>query len=115
VSLRLILALDVYLLLVLLRSTPPNRRFPGIRIERILSASSLPSPVRGHRTITIISSSSREDISYWIIGTFLETFGAAIRSGNILGSGGSCVGAGTELKRRGEVCTLLVSLCLLTG
>jgi hypothetical protein len=53
--------------------TPTRLDFFGIRIESVIPTSRFSSSVRRHGAITIISTSTWEDIRYWIIPAFLET------------------------------------------
>jgi hypothetical protein len=93
-------------------STPTPTGFDGfaIRVKGVAAACCFPSSIRAHGAITIISTSTWEDIGYWIISTFLKTSRRRIGGGDILSSGTCGVGAGLKLVGREEVGTLSISL-----
>jgi hypothetical protein len=55
--------------------TPTRLDFFAIRIKGVAAARCLPCSIRRHGAITIISTSTWEDISYWVIPTFLKAGG----------------------------------------
>jgi hypothetical protein len=69
----LILLVSVYALDSFSTPAPTRLDFFGIRIESVIPTSRFSSSVRRHGAITIISTSTWEDIRYWIIPAFLET------------------------------------------
>jgi hypothetical protein len=106
----LILLISVYTLDSFSTPAPTWRNFFRVRIESVIPTSRLPSSIRAHGAITIISTSTWEDISHWVISTFLETGGRRVGSGDILSSGTCGVRARIELIGREEVRSLHISL-----
>jgi hypothetical protein len=87
----------------------------GVGVESVVPTSSLSGAIGAHCAIAIIPTRTGEDVSYRIVSTGLKARKGRGGSGNELRGDGRGIGAGSEFKRLGEVCSLFISLACQTG